>query len=182
MIRVWAALASVLMLAAPALAQTDIDARLRALGLVRYPANDQAPVFSAPMADGRRLALSGLRGNVVVLTFWATWCEPCRDEMRLLEVLHRDLSAAGLVVVGVNSRESPAVIADYGRAHALTFRLVQDAVGDVGRAYGVLGLPTTFVIAKNGRTVGRAVGTRDWTSNAARALVRALLAETLSGR
>jgi peroxiredoxin len=181
-IRAWAALASVLLLAAPAIAQTGLDARLRAMGLVGYPANEQAPVFSAPMADGRRLALSGLRGNVVVLTFWATWCEPCRDDMKLLEVLQRDLGAGGLVVVGVNARESPAAIADFGRAHGLTFRLVQDVTGDVGRAYGVLGLPTTFVIGKNGRSVGRAVGTRDWTSNAARALFRVLLAETAPAR
>jgi peroxiredoxin len=178
----WAALASLVLLAAPASARTDIDARLRAMGLVGYRANEQAPAFSAPMADGRRLALSGLRGNVVVLTFWATWCEPCRDEMKLLQVVHRDLGAAGLVVIGVNSRESPAAIADYGRTHGLRFRLVQDVIGDVGRAYGVLGLPTTFVIGKNGRTVGRAVGTRDWTSKAARALFRSLLAETAPPR
>ena len=84
---------------------------------------------------------------------------------------------AGLVVVGV-SRESPLAIADYAREIGLTYPLVQDAQGDVGGVYGVMAVPTTVVIAKDGRAVGRAVGTRDWTTDAARTLVRSLLAES----
>ena len=181
MIRVWAALASVLVLAGPAIAQANVDAHLRAMGLVGYPANEQAPPFTVPTSDGRRLSLAGLRGNVVVLTFWATWCEPCRNELRMFEVLHREIGAAGLVIIGVSLEAVPA-IAEYGRTVGLTFPLVQDTQSDVTRAYGVMGLPTTFVIGKDGRAVGRAVGTRDWTSTAARTLVRALLAEPGSGR
>lgn len=167
--------------AAPAIVSPGIDAHLRALRFVRYPANEQAPAFSASTADGQRLSLASLRGSVVVLTFWTTSCEPCRNELRMFEILHREMGESGLVVVGV-SRESAAAIADYGREIGLTFRLVQDTQSDVSGVYGVMALPTTFVIAKDGRGVGRAVGTRDWTTDTARGLFRSLLAETGSRR
>ena len=177
MIGVSIALASALALVTPTIGATIIDAPLRVLRFVRYPANEQAPAFTAPTANGERVSLSELRGSVVVLTFWASSCEPCRNELRMFEILHREMGDAGLVVVGV-SRESPMAIADYAREIGLTYRLVQDAQGDVGGVYGVMAVPTTFVIAKDGRTVGRAVGTRDWTTDAARTLVRSLLAES----
>jgi peroxiredoxin len=172
-----AAFAGAVLLSTPAAAQSDHAGQLRALNLAGYPPHELAPVFTALTAEGRRLSLVGLRGHVVVLTFWATWCEPCRDEMRLLEELHRDLGGTGLVIVGVTFRESTAAIAGYARSLSLTFPLASDERGEVSRTYGVVGLPTTFVIARDGRAIARAVGVREWTSDAARALVRALLAE-----
>lgn len=172
-----AALASVVVLATPAAAQNEHAERLRALGLAGYGRNDAAPAFSTVMADGRRLSLSALRGKVVLLTFWATWCPPCRDEMAVFERLHRDLGTSGLVVVGVNAREDPEPIVDYARANNLSFALAVDPDGKVGAAYGVVALPTTFVIARNGRPVARGVGARAWGSDSARGLLRALLAE-----
>ena len=177
MIGVWIALASVLGLAVPAVSSSDIAAPLQSLGLVPSAANEPAPAFSATTADGDRVSLAGLRGSVVMVTFWATWCEPCRNGLRMFEILHREMGDAGLVVVGVSRDSAPAIV-DYRREVGLTFRLAQDAQGDVSGLYGVIALPTTFVIARDGRAVGRAVGTRDWTSDAARALVRSLLAET----
>ena len=173
----WAVLASVLVLAAPVTAQTADGERLRALGLGGYAKNERPPGFTALTAEGGRLSLSGLQGKVVLLTFWATWCQPCRDEMPLFERLHRDLGRDGLVVVGVNAREDVAPIAEFARALDLSFPLAVDPDGKVGAAYGVVGLPTTFVIGRDGRAVARAVGVRAWGSDAARALLRALLAE-----
>ena len=172
-----ATLAAGIALATPAAAQGDHAERLRALGLAGYGRNESAPAFSAVMADGRRLSLAALRGKVVLLTFWATWCQPCRDEMPLFERLHRDLGGRGLVVLGVNAREDPAPIVEFARALDLSFPLAVDPDGKVGAAYGVVGLPTTFLIGRDGRAVGRTVGVRAWGSDAARALIRALLAE-----
>jgi peroxiredoxin len=175
----WAAvLASLALLAPPgAAAQSPHAERLRALGLTGYGKQESPPAFSALIADGGRVSLAGLRGKVVLLTFWATWCPPCREEMSAFERLHRDLAAAGLVVLGVNAREDAEPIVEYARTNAVSFPLAIDPDGKVNTAYGIVALPTTFVIARNGRAVGRAVGARAWDSDSARALIRALLEE-----
>ena len=161
----------------PALAPSTYGDLLRALDLAAYPPHERAPAFSTVTTDGRRLELIALRGRVVLLTFWATWCEPCLAEMQSFDAVQRELGPAGLAIVAVNMREEPAEIARYERSRALAFPLARDERGTIGRSYGVVGLPTTFVIARDGRAIGRAVGPRDWRSDAARALLRALLAE-----
>jgi len=153
---------------------------MHALKLSGYARDERAPEFVTLSADGRRVSLTDLRGRVVILTFWASWCEPCRDELPLFEALHRDHADGGLVVVGVNSRERPAIITEYARAHRLTFPLARDEAGTVSQMYGVVGLPTTFVIGRDGRAIARAIGPRDWASDPARALVRSLLSEPRS--
>ena len=161
----------------PALVPSTYGDLLRALDLAGYPPHERAPAFSTVTTDGRRLELNALRGRVVLVTFWATWCEPCLPELQSFDAVQRELGHAGLAIVAVNTREGPAAIARYERSRPLAFPLVRDERGIIGRRYGVVGLPTTFVVARDGRAVGRAVGPRDWTSDAARALLRALLAE-----
>ena len=161
----------------PALAPSPYGDLLRALDIAGYPAHERAPTFSTVTTDDRRVELIALRGRVVLLTFWATWCRPCLPELQTFDALQRELEHAGLAVVAVNAREGVAAIARYARSRPLAFPLVRDERNTIGRSYGVVGLPTTFVIARDGRAVGRAVGPRDWTSDAARALFRALLAE-----
>ena len=175
MIGAWMALAGVLLLATPLNAQPAGADRLRALGLAGYGANERAPGFAAVTAEGHRVSLAALRGKVVLLTFWASWCPPCREEMAAFEGLHRELGGTGLVVIGVNAREDPTSIADYARAQNVSFPLAVDEDGKVGTAYGVVALPTTFLIARDGRAIARAVGSRAWGSEPARALIRGLL-------
>jgi thiol-disulfide isomerase/thioredoxin len=124
------------------------------------------------------VSLAGLRGHVVLLNFWATWCLDCRQEMPALETLHRRFRARGLAVVGVNAREGLTVVQGYARELGLTFPLVLDADGAVMIRYGVIGLPTTFLIGRNGRAVALAVGVREWASAAAVEIVETLLATT----
>ncbi len=150
---------------------------LRALDLAGYRGGERPPEFSGRTVDGKRLSLAGLRGRVVLVTFWATWCPPCREEMSLFEGLHRDLVTQGLAIAGVNVREEDAVIREYANALGLTFPLILDPQGEIQGAYGVIGLPTAFLIARDGRAVARAIGPRDWGGTQARALIRALLLE-----
>ena len=164
-------------LASPAAAQPESAALLRALNLAGYAQSEFAPAFDGITADGRRVSSSRLRGSVVLLTFWATWCVPCRDELRLLEELHRDLGPAGLVIVGINARENAPAVVDYARALGLTFSLLLDEPGMVSASYGVVGLPTSFLIARDGRAIARAIGAREWTSKPARVLIGLLLAD-----
>jgi peroxiredoxin len=97
--------------------------------------------------------------------------------MPLFERLHRELAAQGLSVLGINAREGTAAIRGYAKELGLTFRLVTDSKGEINAAYGVIGLPTTFVIARDGRAVARGVGPREWGNEHALAILRALLAE-----
>ncbi|MFQ5945374.1 MAG: peroxiredoxin family protein [Anaerolineae bacterium] len=147
------------------------------LDLSGYPPTTKAPQFSGRTPDGQKVSLSGLRGRVILLSFWATWCPPCRQEMPLFEQLHRDFGKEGLTVLGVNVREDVSAIRSYARELDLTFPLVLDPTGAIGALYGVIGLPSTFLIARDGRAVARAVGPRDWGNAQARQLFHALLAE-----
>ena len=150
---------------------------LKALNLSGYPSLMHPPDFSGFTADGQKVSLAGLSGRVVLLNFWATWCLECRSEMPAFERLHREFSVQGLAVVGINAREGTATIREYAKELGLTFPLILDPKGTINAAYGVIGLPTTFLIGRDGRPVALAVGPREWASTPARAIIQALLAE-----
>lgn len=150
---------------------------LKALNLSGYPSVMQPPEFSGLTADGQKVSLAGLSGRVVLLNFWATWCLECRSEMSAFERLHREFSAQGLAVVGINARERTSTIREYAKELGLTFPLISDPTGKINSAYGVIGLPTTFLIGRSGRAVALAIGPREWGGKPARAIMQALLAE-----
>jgi peroxiredoxin len=150
---------------------------LKKLSLSGYAPSTKPPNFTGRTADGQTVSLALLRGKVILLNFWATWCEECRPEMPVFQQLNREFAARGLVVVGVNAREGPEVIRRYAKELGLTFPLVLDSNGEINQAYGVIGLPTTFFIARDGRAVALAIGPRDWSGAAAKTMVRTLLAE-----
>jgi peroxiredoxin len=152
-------------------------AQLAQLDLAPYSRGTAPPDFSLRTPEGRIVSLAGLRGNVVVLNFWATWCRECRAEMPAFEMLHRRFGARGLVVVGVNTREGATAAQNYARELGLTFPVVLDSDGTVTSLYGVIGLPTTFLIGRDGRAVALAVGAREWASMAALDVAETLLAD-----
>jgi thiol-disulfide isomerase/thioredoxin len=106
-----------------------------------------APELRASSIDGDELRLSEMRGRVVLLNFWATWCEPCRVEMPLLEARYE---SRGLLVVGVNFDETEAEVRAYRDALGLTFPILLDPGGEVQVLYRVRGYPTTFLIDEVG--------------------------------
>jgi peroxiredoxin len=163
--------------AAPTHASSDVSRLLSALELGGYTPGERPPDFVGRTADGKPLSLTDLRGNVVLLTFWASWCPPCRPDMVLLEDLHRTLGSQRLVVIAVNVRERPTVVRDYAAALGLTFAILVDPRGAIQASYGVIGLPTTFLIARDGRAVARAIGPRDWGGAPSRELIQLLLHE-----
>lgn len=141
-----------------------------------YTRATKPPEFVGRSADGEALSLTSLRGKVVIINFWASWCDECRAEMPAFEQLHHEFAAGGLTVVGINVGERASLVAHYAHDLKLTFPLVLDANGKIKESYGVIGLPTTFVIARDGRAVALAVGPREWNS-VGKDLVTALLAE-----
>lgn len=173
-------LAGLLVVAMGSFASADqpaLTALVKRLDLVGYRSGTRPAHFSGPTLDARQLSLTDLRGKVIVINFWASWCLECRPEMPVLEGLHRELASRGLAIVGINAREDEQTVRRYARELGLTFPLVLDHAGQNNRLYGVVGLPTTFVVGRDGRAVAFGVGPRDWGGPPARTLVEALLAE-----
>ena len=167
-------------LAALAPAHADeaaIGAAVKSLQLVSYRPGTAPPPFDGTTPAGKHIALTDLRGQVVVINFWASWCADCRPEMPVLERLHRKFAARGLATIGVNAREDVPTIQRFVKKLGLSFPVVVDADGRINTLYGVVGVPATFVIARDGRAVAFGVGPRDWGSTQARVLIEALLDE-----
>jgi peroxiredoxin len=157
--------------------QATVTSLLKRLDLVGYPSGAKPPQFSGRTLDARQLSLTEVRGKVVVVNFFASWCPECRPEMPVLERLHREFASRGLVIIGINAREDKEAVGRYATELGLTFPLVLDPGGKHNDLYGVIGIPTTFVVGRDGRAVAFAVGPRDWGGPPARALIEALLAE-----
>lgn len=136
-----------------------------------------APNFTLKNMDGESLSLSDYRGKVVMLNFWASWCPPCRHEIPSMESVYQDLLKQGFVVLGINEFEDPDQVFSYmGRLSVFpSFPILFDREGKVSSLYGVKGMPTTFLIDKQGRVVYRAVGGRDFNHPAVRKLIHELL-------
>src|SRR5437773_1700323 len=150
---------------------------LRKFDLSTYPRATKPPEFNARTTDGRTVSLASLQGKVVVLNFWATWCAECLEEMPAFEQLHRKFAGQGLTVLGINAREGIPAILKYGKELGLTFPLILDSKGEINSAYGVVGLPTTFLIGRDGQAVARGVGPREWGTAPARTIVQTHLAQ-----
>ncbi len=174
-----------LLVAAPAsVARADepaLTSLLKTLDLRGYTSRTMPPQFSGSTLDARQLSMTEYRGTVIVLNFWATWCLECRPEMAVLERLQREFSSRGLAIIGINARENKEAVRRYAKELGLTFPLVLDRDGKINALYGVIGLPTTFVVGRDGRAIAFAIGPRQWESAPARALIAALLAEPAPG-
>jgi peroxiredoxin len=120
-----------------------------ALRLTRLPGTEPAAAFSVAAPDGTSLALGDFKGKVVLLNFWATWCEPCLEEMPALERLARTYRARGLVVVALSvDREGASVVRPYLERHRLTFPVGLDPQQAVARLYRVWALPSTLILSR----------------------------------
>lgn len=135
----------------------------------------RAPDFTLEDLSGKRLSLKDLRGRVVFLNFWATWCVPCRQEMPFMEALHRQFKERGLDVVAVNFREDRKAAKEFFADLGLTFTGLLDPDGSVSNEYGAWSLPLTYVIDRDGEFVGKTIGDRRWYSEDAQAFFRELL-------
>lgn len=128
---------------------------------------EKAPDFSYTLADGTH-KLSDLRGKPVLVNFWATWCMPCIEEMPELEAARR--ANPDLVILAVNRNESTEAIAAFAPKVGVSFPLITDRDGAISERYGVINLPTTFFINRDGTIAARHLG----------ALTAARLAERLA--
>ncbi|MGH8909630.1 MAG: cytochrome c biogenesis protein CcdA [Egibacteraceae bacterium] len=119
-----------------------------------WAAQRPAPDYTAKMLDsGEDVSVADLRGQVVLLNTWATWCVPCREEMPAFQALHERLGGQGLRVVAVSIDQGPAdaKVADYVQAAGITFEIWRDPTSRITHAFRVLGPPETFLITKDGQ-------------------------------
>lgn len=117
-----------------------------------------APSFALPRFGGGELRLADLRGRVLVVNFWASWCIPCRDEATALEAAWRRYRDAGVVLVGVNVQDRDAPARSFLGETRPSYPNVVDATGATSIAYGIYGVPETFVIDARGEIRSRHVG------------------------
>ncbi len=153
-----------------------LDASMAAFGVQQPRVHKLAPDFTLARTDGGAMALSDARGKVVVLHFWATWCVACRHEMPKIEQLWQRYRSRGLVVLGVNAdRGNLPAVRDFIHQLNLSFPSLLAPDGAVRNTYGVRALPTSYLIGRDGKIIGRIIGERDWSSPAARAMMRTIL-------
>jgi peroxiredoxin len=136
-----------------------------------------APDFSLEDPAGTPVSLRDFRGKLVLLNFWATWCIPCRAEMPAMQQLYQESQEQGLVVVAVNFQDAPEAVLAFSQELQLTFPMPLDRKGTVAAAYGVRGLPTTYVVNREGQIIGQAICGREWKSKDAKAYFQWLLGQ-----
>ena len=121
-----------------------------------------APDFVLARLDGEGdVRLSELRGKVVVLNFWASWCIPCKKEAPYLETVWQENRRRGVVVLGVDAKDFRVDARRFARRFGLTFPLAYDGPGDTLDDFGVTGFPETFVLDRQGRVVEAFAGAVD---------------------
>jgi len=139
-----------------------------------------APEFTLERLDeDGTLSLSLLRGSAVVLNFWASWCQPCKEEAPVLEQLWRENRERGLVVVGLDAKDFRRDARAFVERFELTFPIAFDGPGDTVAPYGVTGFPETFVIDREGRVVDAFAGAVNGEDEQER--LRAAVDEALGG-
>jgi thiol-disulfide isomerase/thioredoxin len=123
------------------------------------------PRLSLKDLDGGLHELAAYRGKTVVLNFWATWCEPCRDEMPSLQRLARRFADRGLVVLTVDVAEKPERIRRFLDQARITLPVLLDPDSSTARSWHAVGYPASYVIAPDGSVRYQYVGALDWTSD-----------------
>lgn len=124
-----------------------------------------APDFELPDLNDGSVRLSDFRGKVVFLNFWATWCQPCREEMPSMEILYENFKQDGLVIlaVSIDRVTTKKDIPPFVKSMNLTFPILVDSWGQTDKRYKLMGVPETYIIDQQGILQEKVIGPRDWT-------------------
>ncbi len=140
-----------------------------------WPHGVATPTLDMAAWEGPRWVLASARGQVVLLNFWASWCEPCRAEMPSLELLAERHARDRLQVMAINFRESDGAIRRFLTQTGFSLPILRDIDGGAARSFGVRVFPSTVAIDRNGGAAFTVIGELDWTGAEARAWIAPLL-------
>lgn len=139
----------------------------------------RAPDYTATdLATGQPVSILGLhRGEVTLLNIWATWCEPCKDEIPAMDSLYRDLGPKGFHIVAVSiDQGSPEAVKEFVKQFQMPFDVLQDRSMGIQSVYQTTGVPESFLINRQGRIVRIIRRGHPWNSPASHAIISELLA------
>jgi peroxiredoxin len=136
----------------------------KAVGLQALKEGTRSIDFELQDLNGKKVSLSSLKGKVVFLNFWATWCPPCRAEMASMERLYKRFKDKGLVILAVNLQEEAKAVRRFIAEQKLSFPVVLDSNGRVGAIYGARSVPTTYLVGRDGNVLAGTIGGREWDS------------------
>ncbi|WP_242479526.1 TlpA family protein disulfide reductase [Lamprobacter modestohalophilus] len=165
-------LAVLLLVLAPAAMAAESGALLTPL-----PDQPEAPAFELVGPDERVYRLANFKGQPLIVNFWATWCPPCRAEMPSMQRAWEQLEAEGIGMIAINVGEDAETVQAFLEQVPVSFPLPLDTDSKVTQRWPMRGLPTTFVVAPDGRLVYKATGEREWDDPALLEQVRALKTE-----
>jgi peroxiredoxin len=143
--------------------------------ILPVPLNTESIEFKLLDINEREVSISDFKGKIVLLNFWATWCSPCRVEMPSMEKLHTRFKDSAFAMVTINMQEPAQLVKRFLKEHNLTFITLLDSKGEVASRFGIRAIPTTFILDKEGRTLGAALGPREWDSRKSMALFEHLI-------
>src|ERR1019366_3900093 len=127
-------------------------------------AGDKAPAFSVTADNGHTVTARDFGGKLLILNFWASWCEPCVAEVPSLNQLAKELGPDGVVVLGVSEDKDPQAYKDFLNRFRVSFLTAREPSQDVKLKYGTHLIPETYLINRNGKVVEKVVSETDWAS------------------
>ena len=136
-----------------------------------------APEFTLVDTKGKTWALAELKGKVVFLNFWATWCPPCRQEMPSMQAIYASMPADSFIMLAVLSNDDPALADAMAAKIGTTFPILVDPENKTAQAYGLTGVPETYIIDKQGVLREKFLGAVQWDSAESLGMLRKYLAQ-----
>ena len=154
-----------------------VGALLAAATAAALSVGEVPPPIDMPDRNGKKVDLAALRGNVVVVDFWASWCGPCKEELPVLESFHRKYADEGLVIVGINIDTNTKKMNNFLKGSPVSFRIVHDPKIELAQRYEPSTMPSSYFIGRDGKLRYIHEGFRKKDAEAIEARIKALLAE-----
>jgi thiol-disulfide isomerase/thioredoxin len=144
--------------------ESPLDKKFKSLGILKLAGIPPPASFDPFDLEGNPVKLSDFHGKIVFINFWTTWCPDCVYEMPDIEKLYKTIKNPDFIILAIDLKESPKKVKKFLTKHNLTYKILLDKKGDMGKAFGIRSIPTTFILNRQGGMVGKAMGARDWGS------------------